>query len=218
MKETIPFVKEVVFKDKISAITSISLEHQEKINEGEISGEFIVFGDYKIHADTTEKELFKYRLPYTAIIPNNIDQNTVKVDIEDFTYDIVDDTIMKVNIDYSIEGEETKEEKIIKEVSLEERDIQKNIKEVLPAFIIPTEDKQEEIQIDEVVEEKQEKLIEEKDINNDFITYYIHIVKENESIEEIIKKYETTIDNIKIYNDISNINIGDKIIIPKPNE
>ena len=85
MKEIIPFVKEITFSEKISTVTSISLEHQEQIKEGEINGEFIIFGDYKQHADTTEKEIFKYRLPFTTIIQDNIKPETIKVDIEDFT-------------------------------------------------------------------------------------------------------------------------------------
>ena len=66
MKQVIPFYKEIVFKSNIANLTSISLEHTEKILDGEISGEFIVYGDYKEHNDTTEKESFKYKLPFTA--------------------------------------------------------------------------------------------------------------------------------------------------------
>ena len=80
MRQIIPFVKDVVFKTNIASITSISLECEEHVSEGEINGNFIVFGDYKIHNDTTEKELFKYKLPFTAIIPDNVILDTVSLD------------------------------------------------------------------------------------------------------------------------------------------
>ena len=44
MKQVIPFVKEIVFKNNIASITSISLEHEEKIFDGEVSGDFIEIG------------------------------------------------------------------------------------------------------------------------------------------------------------------------------
>lgn len=201
MKELIPFIKEIDFNEKISTITSISLEHQEEIKEGEIEGEFIVFGDYKKHIDTTEKEIFKYRLPFTAIIPENINKDTVKIDIEDFTYDIVDESIMKVNIDYLITGEE----KIIEKPSEEEND-EDRIPKIIEEYIVENNS----------IEEPTEEIVKEsKSDNTEYITYYIHIVNEGETIEDIIKKYDTNIDNLKIYNDITNINIGDKIIIPE---
>ena len=222
MKEKIPFTKEIDLKEKISNITSISLEHQENIKVGEISGDFIIFGDYKLHNDTTEKELFKYRLPFTAIIPSEIDEESIKLDIDDFTYDIIDDHIMKVNIDYTIEGE-------VKEINPTREDpidILKEIEEE-PAMIIDQEPEPEEnpIIIEPPIEERKEEPepeetteTKEQPNNSEFITYNVHIVKENETIDNILTMYNTNIDNLKIYNDVTNINIGDKIIIPANNE
>ena len=54
-------------------------------------------------------------------------------------------------------------------------------------------------------------------INNDeesFVTYHIHIMKENDSLESICIKYNTTENVLKEYNDLTNIALGDKIIIP----
>ena len=42
----IPYTKEIPFNSKIKEITSISLEHEMNINEGEILGNFIVSGEY----------------------------------------------------------------------------------------------------------------------------------------------------------------------------
>ena len=90
MKQVIPFYKEIVFKNNIANIVSVSLEHNEKIMDGEVVGEFIIFGEYKIHNDTTEKESFKYKLPFTALIPDDVDTSTITVDIADFKYEQID--------------------------------------------------------------------------------------------------------------------------------
>jgi hypothetical protein len=100
MKQVIPFYKEIVFKNNIANLTSISLEHTEKVLDGEVSGEFIVYGDYKVHNDTTEKENFKYKLPFTALIPNDIDPSTVRIDISDFRYEQIDTDVLRIDIDF----------------------------------------------------------------------------------------------------------------------
>ena len=240
MKQIIPFTKDIVFKTNIASITSISLEHEEKIFEGEVSGDFIVFGDYKVHNDTTEKELFKYRLPYTTLIPESIDSESIKIDIEDFTYEQIENDVIKVNIDYSIEGVELKEEKKIEipEVRNQEfdaiiieadEDTRSNLEDdiydrnIFKKEIDIKEEKNkiiEEEEQNEMIEMTQEQTKEKeeteiiKEVTDEYITYHIHIVKENETLEDIIKIYETSLDNIKEYNELSNINIGDKIIIP----
>ena len=106
MKQIIPFYKEIVFEKNISSIVSISLEHNEKILEGEISGDFILHGQFKSHNDTTELDEFKYKLPFTAILPEDVDLNSIKVDIMDFNYEQIDENVLRVDIDFSIEGKE----------------------------------------------------------------------------------------------------------------
>lgn len=47
-----------------------------------------------------------------------------------------------------------------------------------------------------------------------FYKYKIYIMREEDTIESIAIKYNVTLDDLKEYNDLSSINIGDKIIIP----
>lgn len=47
-----------------------------------------------------------------------------------------------------------------------------------------------------------------------FYKYKIYIMRSEDTIESIAIKYNVTLDDLKEYNDLSNINIGDKIIIP----
>lgn len=54
-------------------------------------------------------------------------------------------------------------------------------------------------------------------MSNEETSYYkykIYIMRSEDTIESIAIKYNVTLDDLKEYNDLSNINIGDKIIIP----
>ena len=50
--------------------------------------------------------------------------------------------------------------------------------------------------------------------NTGYLTYKIYIVKENDTIESIISKYSVSKELLDSYNDLSDIKLGDKIIIP----
>lgn len=372
MKQIIPFSKDIVFKTNIASITSISLEHEEKIMNGEITGDFTVFGDYKIHNDTTERELFKYKLPFTALIPDNIIPSSVFIDVENFTYETIESDVLKVNIDFSIEGEESKEEQrldtpqepaeivssndstqeesrkpdtkepeitnelnffldnkilsnlvdieekrekenreyienkdtpqvapieLLEESKEETYAVEKTNIEEIPKeeiekeeekIIIPTSPeilneeprfkeelkKSEEspVEMREIEEpqmqesdvtptkkvretpetpaeihevptaktpeksevnhenqsnldnqRKQEnkdseelnKMVTEHEVNNEYVTYHIHIVSETETLDTIIKNYNCSLDTLNIYNDVTSLKAGDKLIIPE---
>lgn len=290
MRQVIPFCKEIVFKTNIASITSVSLEHEEKVFDGEVSGDFIVFGDYKIHNDTTEKELFKYRLPFTAIIPDEVDKETVKVDIDNFTYEQIEDDVVKVNIDFSIEGElvhleEVSDEEVVVRDDVTDEELDREIDELLgldekvdevrevcedldnsneEVEVLETESEQncdcildnkeevceslddvrdvmpfsEEIEVldNQLIDDAMEAEMMETEMNDEsmsmeivkqeevtkevdeYVTYHVHIVKENATLENIIKTYNISVDYIKEYNDITELKIGDKLIIPEYGE
>lgn len=48
-----------------------------------------------------------------------------------------------------------------------------------------------------------------------YTTYYVYIVKEDDTVDNIIAKYSITKEDFESYNDISSIKPGDKVIIPK---
>ena len=225
MKQVIPFYKEIVFKNKIANLTSISLEHNEKVVDGEVSGEFIVYGDYKVHNDTTEKEEFKYKLPFTALLPDDIDLSTVKVDITDFKYDQIDEDVLRIDIDFSIEGD-TLECLDEREIIEEEDTINEEIDEILgikeETLELPVESMEEEVQVreDTINEEIQviEKTEEKIETMEEYVTYHVHVVGSNDSVENIMKLYNTNLDMLNQYNDIKELKVGDKVIIPEYNE
>jgi len=47
-----------------------------------------------------------------------------------------------------------------------------------------------------------------------FVTYHVYIVREQDTLESILEKYQTTKEAISDYNDLSDLKVGNKIIIP----
>ena len=67
MKQIIPFKKELLFKTKISEITSISLENTLSLKENDlVSGEFHISGDYKMTEASINREKFYYFNLFTS--------------------------------------------------------------------------------------------------------------------------------------------------------
>lgn len=47
-----------------------------------------------------------------------------------------------------------------------------------------------------------------------FSTYYVYMVREEDTLESIIEKYQTTREEIQNYNDLTDVKVGSKLIIP----
>ena len=189
MKKIIPFKKDLVFINNIYEITSISLEHNFKVDDNEIRGEFIINGDYSKNI-IEEKEPFIFNIPFSAIIDYNFDKDKIVVDIDDFNYKIKDDNILEININLLIDN-------IVKK---------------------------EEIEVDmveEVFEDNEQRGEEVTSIFNNFsdkddkyVTYNIHIYREDDDLNKIMTKYKISKEELSNYNDLEKITMGSKIIIP----
>lgn len=232
MKHIIPLVRDIEFNNNIASIESISLEDNYKIEDNEVVGEFVVFGDYKIHNDTTEKELFKEKIPFNIMIPDNMIYDTVMFDIDDFTYEIKDNSVLKVCIDVSLVGDER--ESLVRDKDdardvediwglnneinnnyLEEdilNDIDNNVNVVNNVNV--DNSITNNIVNNEVYNETNNEINNEVNDIGEYIIYHIHIINEGDNIDNIISKYNTNIDILKEYNDISKLNVGDKLVIP----
>ena len=120
MKKIVPFTKDIKFNTKIYEITSISLEHNLTIEENNlVSGEFIISGEYKITDSSINSEPFIYGLPFDITLDTKYDMDRIKIDIDDFKFEIVNEEILRVNIDVLIEGIELVEIEEEKEISEE---------------------------------------------------------------------------------------------------
>ena len=47
-----------------------------------------------------------------------------------------------------------------------------------------------------------------------YSTYSVYILRENETLDEVINKYKTTREELSEYNDLDNLRVGSKLIIP----
>lgn len=222
MKSIIPFTKEITFDSKIAEITSISLEHEIHLKEHVLEGDFIVTGEYKSHEISVNKEPFSYRLPFQVELSEHIAPGSVTFEIHDFTYDVESDNILKVNIEFLVCAEEIEEE----EPDAEEDPIEDRIDPNLflspdEAFDTPIdlpilkEEPKKEAKAETIDPENETTIIETiNGVDDAYATYHVHIVREGENIETICTMYHSNIDVLSDYNDVGNINIGDKIIIP----
>lgn len=285
MHEIVSFTKDIEFKTMINKITSISLEHTLMLSGSDsIKGDFIVSGTYKMTAASQLENDFSYKIPVDIVMDDKYDLTNLVIDIDDFTYEVVDEEILRVNIDLLLDKlelkkvEEVKEDEKEKEednlVTLDDLFMESDTKEKLELddldshsekeitdkadAIIKDEkaseenrDSEEKMTLDdaESVENekevqsiavnsvdteniKKEKTIlvknESDDMKTDgaslfssfdsstetYSTYSIYIVRENDSIENIMTKYNTTREQLEEYNDLSDMKIGSKIIIP----
>lgn len=185
IKKIIPFKKDILFNTNISEITSISLDHELNIGDNLVNGKFIVSGEYK-ESSNSEASSFNYTLPFTVDLDSKYILDKVILDIDDFYYEIKDNTLI-VSIDVLIDNIDIKE---VEETIIEDKRC--------------------------IEEEEPPKKEENKTIINDeeYKSYTVYIVREGDNIENIIKKYNVSRDMLEEYNDISNIKVGDKIIIP----
>ncbi len=221
MKQTIPFVKDISFNSKIAEITSISLEHNLKMeNDDSVVGTFIVSGKYKVNQISINEEEFKKDINFDITLDDKYDSSKVIIDIDDFYYEIINEEYLRVHIDVLIDNLTyiKKEEKpVIQEVEKETLTDLKTDERL-------TDIKEEKLNI--VKQEEQQSKIDIKDnITTNFfdekeqyITYKIHIIRENETINSIIEKYNVSKEELEKYNSLDNIVLGTKIIIPISNE
>lgn len=285
MKKVISFEKELDFPTMIGEITSISLDQNiDFLDSSSAAGEMVVSGGYKLTEASTLIEDFKYNIPVEITLTEKLDLSTTKISISDFNYEIMNDDILKCNIDLLLEGveeveieekeeleesevdeeieekkerkieiEEKKEEKEIEQIEildddsnrecdgeLEEKKKEQEIpvkieEEQLPFQIAPKEENEIEMPQAEISIPKKE---EEKMKNQEapltsnisslfqvfenseetFTTYSVYIMRKEDTLDRIMDHYHVNREQLSEYNDLDNLEIGSKIIIPSYHE
>ena len=207
MKKIIPFSKEIIFNTNLYEICSISLEHNIKLgNNCDITGEFIISGDYKENDNTLNTEPFIYNIPFDIMIDNNYIRDKVKIDIDNFNYEIKEPNSLEINITISLDGVEEKKEEPLIEV-IDEDTLEDKREEIL--F------KEEPIEVKEVSNEEVTSIFNNFSNKDDkYVTYHVHIFREKDEIDEILKTYNISKDELEEYNDLSKVTLGTKLIIP----
>ena len=267
MQKVISFDKNLEFKTMIGDISSISLDQDLSFtDDSTISGELVVSGKYKLTAASRLEEDFSFHLPIEIVLTEKLEEETRKVSIEDFRYEIQEDDSILCHIELLIEGveiidvvddtcledslrsvEEDRVEndtKIIRECDGDEG-ISSDMNTVaLDTMTVDTESiSNNEPEFEEVNSktvaiaamegEPEKKLNKEekeasredvtflfssfKDSDETFATYSVYIFRQNDTIEMIMDKYQVTKEELESYNDLSNLSIGSKVIIPTHN-
>ena len=213
MKKIVPFKKDISFDNNIAEISSISLEHTLKLQEENIvSGEFIISGTYKMTEASLNVDPFEYKLPFDISVDKKYDTKNIDVDINDFYYEVTNNEILSVSIEVVLDGleekprEEKEENTLTDEIeTLEETREVENQTQTVSA-------ENDEIEVNEETNVKS--IFEDLDENERYAVYKVHIVTENDTIESISSEYNVNREDLEAYNDLSELKIGDKLIIP----
>lgn len=216
MNEIIPIKKDIQFKTKIGELTDISLDYDYKINNDLIEGTLDVSGTYKLTEASILQEEFYHSIPFSIAITKQIQKDTIKLEIDDFKYKY-DKDILSIDVSMMLNFEEIKEEvEIIDDFKIEDFNIN-NFMNEMPEEIEIENNIQEETNVTNINNFNN---ITNNIINDEkkYYKYKVYIVRPNDTIDSICNKYNVNINDIKEYNDITNVNIGDKIIIPQVNE
>ena len=234
MKKIISFEKKIEFPSMIGEVTSISLEHDlEFIDETNIEGMLTVNGTYKLTEASMIEEPFSYELPTEIILTERLDTDSSKIEIDDFYYEIENDYNLICYIDIRVEGVEVvdiEEQTITNEIEtnpielqeldlkIENIDIQSTANDIRECDgelqNIKEEENNEEIMID-TKETTVTSIFENiNESEETYSTYSVYILREEENIQSLISKYKTTKEELEKYNDLTNLTIGTKIIIP----
>ena len=215
MNEIVSFTKEIDLKNNIDRIISISLEHTINYDSASsIKGDLIVSGSYRQNQVSLIDTPFSYKIPVDIVLDSKYDLSNITIDIDNFTYDLVDNNKLKIDVDILLDKLELKKEK---EEIININDLFKEI------------DDEKKLEVP-AVEEKEKEEEKEKNSNSDslfsnlnsssdsYITYSIYITKENDSLDDIMDKYKVSRVQLEEYNDLNDIKQGTKIIVPNSNE
>ena len=237
MKENINITYDKKMAKNISEVTSISLENEYDIYKEKIIGNFIIEGSYKTHGLSLNQENISFNVPFEYNIKENVNKESLKVEVSDFTYTINADVLtVDISADIIYELEKEKEfddieefDRFIKEHEVELINIDQP--QLIPEVIKTTEkppidtiEPEPELIIEapkETIIEPVEKNIILENVNEKeetYITYHVYICNENDTLETIAQQYKIDINLIKEYNSNIEITNGTKIIIPFTNE
>ena len=196
MRQIVPFEKNITFKTTIGEITAISLDNDLTFIKNDlISGNFYIEGSYKMLETETKEQEYSYKVPCEIAISDDYDTENAEIDIDDFSYEIKEDSLI-VNIVVAIDNLERKQIELL-EQELEIEDL-------------PVENVRKESFF-----ETKEKVKNQED---NYLTYKVYIYKETDTISSVLEKYSISSEDLENYNDIDNIKPGSKLVIPSTND
>lgn len=226
MRQTIPFKKDITFKTKIGELTAIALDNDLTLKgEDLIVGNFYISGTYKMLETSQLEEEYSYKIPCEIAINEEYDTYNATIDIDDFYYEIINDEILRINIVVVINNLERKEivedeeEELETDDELTEELSKKENREVLEKL------EEEEVnildEIPEIPRESKSFLEVKEEVKNQkdtYLTYRVYMVKDDDTLEQILEKYEITKEQLADYNNLEEFAPGVKLVIPSFND
>ena len=224
MSQTIQFKKNCTMETYVAEITDITVSHDYKILDDTIEGYFDVSGLYKITKSSVQNEEFMFSVSFTIALSSLIDKDSINLTIKDFNYNIEKDIlslIIDLNMDYEeVKLDEESEDEVLNAI---EEEAVTEVEEVNEDTIIEKEKEEKESETMGEDQESMEKDVTEKEINSiigsfeetsDYYKYKVYIMRSEDTIESVAIKYNVSLNDLSEYNNLSNINVGDKIIVP----
>ena len=218
MKNIIPFKKDVIFKTNLSEITSISLENTLNLKDDTISGDFIISGDYKVTDKSTSVEPFNLNIPFEIVLDDRFETSKATIDIDDFYYEIVNNNVLSVSIDVLVDHLQEKpliEMEDLVDVTpvrtvldLEEEEMENSVEE----RCVEEEDTLPKRNV-ENIEEKINSIFSNGTFNDEvYVTYNVFIIRDGDTLDNIMEKYNVTQDELEKYNDLINLSPNFKLL------
>ncbi len=180
--------------------------------------------DLKINVEIEMDGIEENKLPKLEEKRNSLEEVSEVLDTEeDFVRNKEDDILIPVEIEEKKEKLEVPQDNPLHKLAEE---IKKDIlTEDIPLVEVTKQEAKKEIK-KETTGVKQEKDNNTSSTNmssifsslasseETFSTYYVYMVRETDTIESIIDKYQTTKEELQNYNDLTNVKVGSKLIIP----
>lgn len=180
--------------------------------------------DLKINVEIEMDGIEENKLPKLEEKKNSLEEVSEVLDTEeDFVRNKEDNILIPVEIEEKKEKLEVQQDNPLHKLAEE---IKKDIlTEEVPLVEVTKQEAKKEIK-KETTSVKQEKDNNTSSTNmssifsslasseETFSTYYVYMVRETDTIESIIDKYQTTKEELQNYNDLTNVKVGSKLIIP----
>lgn len=227
MKQIIPFTKTIDLSTNVEEITSISLDKIINSNrDNEITGDFELYLEYKENDISIDTESYTATIPFNISLDDRYDSKDSKVEIDDFYYEIEDSRVI-LHVDVLVDGLNVAEKELENVIPIRKEEVSEDEKiEDVKSEIKLEEDREDEIEdlfkeVDEeikpveVKEKKSKPIFETFDPNNEtYVTYNVHIVRNDDNVDSICAKYNVTKEELAYYNELKEIKMGDKLIVP----
>ena len=190
MENIINFKKDIKFDTMINEINEFNIDCDYQIKDYTINGNYKIFGTYKDSEIKIGSEAFSYTVPFEIELNNDVDLDTVTLDINDFDYQF-NHNVLSVEINNHINYEL----------------IANDIFEVMDDEYRDLEDDNDDADI-EIVNNQPSNTNQD-----DYVKYYVHIIKENETIDDIASIYGINKSTILEYNQ-EQLKVGSHVVIP----